>query len=222
MFCTNCGKEIEPKDSLCPLCDFDLSHVIALLNEPDDDYDDIEDEVRKPSEIAKRALCIAAVVSCAYGDSKANVISWLKKEDLWDEVSPLEKEFLENETSRELNTKFTWKIEALVPLLWSIGKLDEMPGLKSECDTESLKTAVVWLPNSTKEYISSAKMRADDELFEEYEKVYQAHWIVRDAQLNNKAVPKKFNPEVVYERHYGFNWITGYMGQEWDDVTTDT
>jgi len=219
MFCTNCGKEMEPKGSICPLCDFDLTHVIALLNEPDDD---IEDEVRKPSEIAKRALSLAAVISCAYGDSKADVISWLKKEDLWDEVSLLEKEFLETETSKELNAKFTWKIESLVPLLWSIGKLEKLPSLKSECDTEPLKKAVAWPPNSTKEYISSVKMRSNDELLEEYEKVYQAHWIVRDAQLNNKAVPKKFNPEVVYERHYGFNWVTGYMRQDWDDVTTDT
>jgi uncharacterized protein DUF4272 len=27
---------------------------------------------------------------------------------------------------------------------------------------------------------------------------------------------------VVYERHYALNWLIGYMGREWDDVTTDT
>lgn len=222
MFCTNCDKEIEPKDSICPQCGFDLTHVIALLNKPDDDYDDAEDEVREPDEIAKRALSLAAVISCAYGDSKKDVISWLKQEDLWDYVSPSEKEFLENETTKEQNAKYTWRIEALIPLLWAINKINKMPSLKSECDTEPLKKAVIWSPNSTKEYITSSKIRSEDDLFEEYEKVYQAHWKVRDAQINNKAVPKKFNPEVVYERHYGFNWVIGYMGQSWDDITTDT
>lgn len=222
MFCTNCGKEIEPKNSLCPLCGFDLTHVIELLNEPDDDYDDIEDEIREPGEIAKRALSLAAVVSCAYGEPKADVISWLKNEDLWGSVSPSEKEYLENNTTKEQDAKFTWRIEALVALLWSINKIKKISNLKSECNTEPLKKSVIWPPNSTKEYISSSKIRSEDEIFEEYEKVYQAHWKVRDAQLNNKTIPKKFNPEVVYERHYGFNWVTGYMGQEWDDVTTDT
>jgi len=223
MFCTNCGKEIEPENSLCPLCGFDLTHIIALLNEPDDDdYKDIEDEVRAPGEIAKRALSLAAVISCAYGDSRKDVIAWLKQEDLWDTVSPAEKEFLQNKSTREQDAKFTWRIEALVPLLWAINKIEAMPDLKSECDTGPLKKAVVWPPASTKEYIASAKIRAEDELSEEYEKVYQAHWKVRDARLNNKSVPKKFNPEVVYERHYGFNWVIGYMGQDWDDITTDT
>lgn len=97
-----------------------------------------------------------------------------------------------------------------------------MPGLKSECDTELLKVAVVWPPSSTKDYIASSRTRQEDELFEEYEKVYQAHWTLRDIKLNNKPVSRKYNSEVVYERHYGFNWVTGYMGQDWDEVTTDT
>jgi hypothetical protein len=219
MFCTNCGKEIEPKDSLCPLCGFDLTHVIALLNEPDDDC---EDEVREANEIAKRALSLAAVISCAYGDSKDDVIEWLKKENLWNTVTPDEKEFLEKETTNEQNAKFTWRIEALVPLLWSINKIETLPSMESECDTEPLKEAIIWPPNSTKEYIASSKTRAEDELLDEYEKVYQAHWEIRDAQLKNVTVPKKLNPEIVYERHYGFNWVTGYMGQDWDDITTDT
>lgn len=222
MFCANCDKEIEPENSLCPICGFDLTHIIALLDEPDDDCADIEDEVREPGEIAKKALSLAAVISCAYGDSKQDVTAWLKKENLWDAVSPSEKEFLENETTKEQNAKFTWRIEALVPLLWAINKIRKMPGIKSECNTEPLKKAVVWPPDSTKEYIASSKNRSEDELFKEYEKVYQAHWKVRDAQLNNKPVPEKYNPEVVYERHYGFNWLTGYMGQDWDDITTDT
>ena len=222
MFCTNCGKGIEPDNSLSPICGFDLTHALHLLNELDDEYEDIEDEVRDPEDIAKRALSLAAVISCAYGDSKNDVSSWLKGEGLWNELSPLEVEFLENKTSKEQNAKFTWKIEALVPLLWAINKLDNMPDMKSECDTEPLKKAVIWSPNSTKEYISSSQLRDEDEIFEEYEKVYQAHWKVRNSQLNNKKIPKKYNPEVVYERHYGFNWVIGYMGQEWDDITTDT
>lgn len=74
MFCANCNKEIEPENSLCPLCDFDLTHIIALLSDPEDDFEDEEDKVREPSVIAKRALSLAAVIEYAHGNSKADVI----------------------------------------------------------------------------------------------------------------------------------------------------
>jgi hypothetical protein len=223
MFCTNCGKEIEPEDSKCPECGFDLSAIIALMNEPDDDdYDDIEDEIRQPEEIARRALTLAAVVSCAFGTPKPDVGAWLKSENLWDELSPEEKAYMEGNGSEKQDVQFSWRIEALVPLLWAINKIDTLPGLDSECDTEPLKAAVVWPPDSTKEYISSATIRGEDEISTEYEKVYDAHWEVRDAQLNDKDVPEQFNAGVVQERHHGFNWVIGYMQQDWDDITTDT
>lgn len=193
------------------------------LDEEDDDFDDDVGNVnRTAKEIAKRALTLAAVISCAYGDDKNTVIKWLKKENLWNNVTHLEREFLSSESSEKSKAQFTWKIEALVPLLWVINKLDKMPAINKQCDTELLKKAVIWSPHPTKEYISSAALRDEDEISEEYEKIYDAHWVVRDAQLNNKIVPKKYDSEVVFERHYGFNWATGYMGQPWDEISTDT
>jgi hypothetical protein len=222
MFCTNCGEETEPKNGRCTRCGFNLSAVIALLNKPDDEMDDVEDEIRSAEEIARRALTLAAVISCAYGDPRAAVSDWLKQENLWQETTPLERAFLEKDVDEKTRREFTWKIEALIPLLWAINKIDEMPDIKTQCDTEPLKQAVIWPPNPTKDYIGSSTLRDEEVIYKEYEKVYQAHWKVRDARLNKKKIPKKFDPEVVYERHYGFNWVIGYMGQNWDDITTDT
>lgn len=220
MFCTNCGEETQPEHSLCTHCGFDLSAVIALLDEPDDDY--VDDETRSAEEIARRALTLAAVISCAYGEDRVHISDWLKNENLWQEVTSQEREFLTSKTSAEVASRFSWKIEALVPLLWVMGKIDIMPGIDKQCDTESLKQAVIWPPNLTQAYISSACLRDEETIYDEYEKVYQAHWAVRDAEINNKPVPEGIDPEVIYERHYGFNWLTGYMGQSWDDITTDT
>jgi hypothetical protein len=33
---------------------------------------------------------------------------------------------------------------------------------------------------------------------------------------------ESYNAGVVQERHYGLNWLIGYRGQKWDDITTDT
>ncbi len=225
MYCTNCGEETEPKDSLCTHCGHDLSDWIALVDEPDEDDDDLDPpdiKIRGAQEIARRALTLSAVVACAYGRDRQDVVQWLKAENLWQEATPEEREFLLGETDEETRVNQTWKTEALVPLLWSINKLAELPGLDGECDTDPLKKAVVWPPDPTAEYIASATLRSEEEIYAQHENVYQAHWKVRDARINNKRAPRNLDPGVVYERHYGFNWIIGYWGQAWDDITTDT
>ncbi len=223
IYCTNCDKQTNDKVSnICTHCGFDLIHVIKLLNEPDDN-NDIEDTPRTAKEIARRALIISSVVACAHGDPKDKNIEWLKSEGLWDDVSPAERKFLLSSSSnKKESNSLSWKLEALVPLMWAIKKIDTMSSLTHQCDTNMLKKAIIWPPASTKDFISSSKLRNDDEIMEEYEKVYQAHWEIRDAKLHDKAIPHDHDPGVVYERHYGFNWLTGYMGQSWDDISTDT
>lgn len=85
-----------------------------------------------------------------------------------------------------------------------------------------MKKVVVLPPAPTAEFISSAELRDQREIDEEHENVYQAHWTVRDAKINNTEIPENLDPEVIYERHYAFNWVAGYMGQSWDDIATDT
>ena len=161
---------------------------------------------------------------CAYDHSvKKSVAEWLKKEKLWNSVTPNEKKFLQNakeEDQESLN--YSWKLETLVPLLWSIGKLKNLQNLKKQCDSSEIKKVMIFPPDSTTDFIKTAVLLPEKKILSEYEKVYDAHWKIRDAKIHNKKIPNGFDSGVVYERHYAFNWLTGYMKQEWDDVTTDT
>lgn len=225
MYCTNCGKETDDKDPICAHCGFDLSDVIAMLEEDDDDdYDlgEAGDTPRTAQEIARRVCVLTAVIACAAGDDAQKNIQWLKDEGLWDDVSPEERELLETGADEQDRINFSWRIEALAVLLWAINKLDDLPPMTEQCDTTPIKLALVWPPDPAAEYIAEATLRGEDEISREYEKVYEAHWAVRDAELNDKEIPDGLDSGVVYERHYGFNWLTGYMGQPWDEVSTDT
>jgi hypothetical protein len=51
---------------------------------------------------------------------------------------------------------------------------------------------------------------------------YREHWRARDARFHGRAQPPGIDIEIIQERHHAINWITGYGGQSWDDVTTDT
>ena len=58
-------------------------------------------------------------------------------------------------------------------------------------------------------------MQMADDLLEQ-------HWKARDARLFGRPQPTDIDIEIVQERHHAINWIIGYDGLPWDEVTTDT
>ena len=189
----------------------------------EDEEEPPPDIMRTAIAIARRALVLSQVVSVAYGDSREQVIGWLRREGLLSDLSPLEQDFLATAPPSEKDRiAFSWGIERLVPLMWAIQKLPEMPPLTSQCDTDAMKESIVWPPAPSLPFIESASLRSEEEIRVEYEKIYNAHWRVRDAQLNHRPIPDGLDGGSIYERHYGFNWLIGYCGQDWDEISTDT
>lgn len=187
----------------------------------DEDY--AKDELRSSEEIAKRALVLSALISIVFKkNSLSDVVSWLKQENLWSELAPSELSFINDPSNEKLHINISWRSEALVVLLWSINKLDSLPSLTELCDVNAVQSLVIEPPNSTADFISSSRLRDEEEIETEYEIVYESHWKVRDAQIHKKPIPDQLNPGVVYERHFGFNYVVGYCGLPWDEITTDT
>jgi hypothetical protein len=48
------------------------------------------------------------------------------------------------------------------------------------------------------------------------------HWEARDAKIDERPPRRPVDMEIIQERHYAINWVTGYRGLSWDEVTTDT
>ncbi len=116
----------------------------------------------------------------------------------------------------------TWRAEALLPLLWSLGHIDTLPPATALCDIPLLQSVLPALFESTAEFLSKAALRDEADIYQALEEVYQAHWAVRDARINNRPVPNGYDPGVIQERHLALNWLTGYDNQDWDQVSTDT
>lgn len=184
--------------------------------------EEMDDIPKTAEEIARRIIVLTAVIGVAQGGSSEKALDWLEKEGLSEEITPDESKFLSGNGTERDKINFSWKVEALVPLLWAIKKLDAFPNLTGQVDTSLLAKQLVFPPNTTADFVRSAILRKEYEISEMYETVYQSHWEVRDAHLNGKEIPNGFEPGVVMERHYGFNWLIGYCGQEWDGITTDT
>ncbi len=188
-----------------------------------DDETQPADVIRNAREIARRSITLSQLVSVAFGAPSKEALAWLTREGLADEISPREQSFLSApEPTQEEVVALTWRVECLAPLLWSIGKIDRMPELTEECDTNLIRSALVWPPDSIQSFVDSAVLRNEAEIQAEYQRVYDAHWRVRDARLFGRPAPDGLDEEVIFERHYGFNWVIGYGAQDWDEISTDT
>ena len=78
------------------------------------------------------------------------------------------------------------------------------------------------LGGPTTGWLVAPHLRAEAEILAANEAIYQLHWSVRDARLFGRPTPAELHPGVIRERHYALNWLIGYNGQDWDDITTDT
>ena len=224
MFCTSCDnedKKLDVNNPVCKECGFDNSYVYGLVAE--DDEADVEDELRDSKSCAQRCVVLYSVVAVAHGDDRTKIVSWLREHNLWKLVSTQEQEFFSSTKPTEQQiVNATWRVEALHLLLWSLNKVQSTSSLTEMCNVEEIQSVFGFFLSDPQEFIESSVLRNENEIDRRNELIYQSHWKVRDAQLNGKSIPNKLNPSVIKERHYAINWLTGYCGQEWDDVTTDT
>ncbi len=228
MHCLECDKEdknLTVGSSTCKYCGFDNIHVLKLLNGSEDDVEEeeiLEDEFRTAQEIAARSLIIISLLSVVYRSNVDETINWLKDTKLWDQLSPVEMEFINNIKNEKLEIEISWRSEALISLLWSINIINELPSLNDQVDTSHIIKSLTMTTNKAKQFIESAVLRDENEIEEAYNTIYDSHWTIRDAQINNKSIPNNLNPSVTYERHYGFNYVIGYGSQPWDEICVDT
>ncbi|MBB1403895.1 MULTISPECIES: DUF4272 domain-containing protein [Pseudoalteromonas] len=191
--------------------------------------EDIEEEIiiRTPKEVAQRVLGVIASVGKVYFPEKNQV--WIEQNSIGQYLSPEEKKFINNPTPEDDDrVNFSWKIETLVPLLWSLQGLNEMPAFNEQFDVWGNELVLKAIRN-TKEFLADAKLKDDEVLTQMESFLYHQHWRVRDRDMGfNNGKPNEddinineLNSGIVYERRYGMSWVLGY-GESWDDVPTDT
>jgi hypothetical protein len=206
---------------------------------PEDFQDEHVDRIRSAVEVACRCIVLYAVVAAGHREPQDPLVAWLRREELWDGVSPKESEFLLSISPTEKQRiQASWRAEALFPLLWSLRLIHELPSPQKICDVQLMQRVLPALFGLVVQFVSSARLRSDADIHAANEDIYQIHWRVRDFQLRHEPTPPgklprmphpdfdppadSYNAGVVQERHYALNWLIGYGGQDWDDITTDT
>jgi len=176
---------------------------------------------RSKEEVALRTLCVALVAAKGSGLEEEIVERVLKSLELRPHLSPKELVFvLDSSPSRQDRVRFSWRHEAAWALLWALGFVGQLGKPAQMCDADFIGNTVSGRTRS--EFINDAELRPIADILDQADLIYRYHWAVVDARINGRQIPAALHPGVTEERHYALNWLIGYLGQAWDDVTTDT
>lgn len=184
----------------------------------------IAGEIRSPDEVATRALALFAVVRLAFGAERSEVTGWLSEHDLWRELAPSEAGFLDTPVpTRKQLVNAGWLSERLIVLLWALEAVDALPSPEEQCDTSLFQEVLPpFTEASVADFITSARLRPDAELTAMADEMLALHREARDAKITGRSTDPAVDIEVIQERRHAINWLIGYDGAAWDDVTTDT
>lgn len=184
------------------------------------------DVVRHREEIARRALALGAAVAISFEAEREPILSWLAESGIGTNLTERERKFIfaEKPTQEEI-VAFSWRSEGLTVLLWAIGKLPELPPPNEQCSTGALVDALApYNDQSADEFLQLPHALSDETLLATALEIQDLHALararVRDPRRNDNG--PDVDIEIIQERHHAINWVIGYCGQEWEDVTTDT
>lgn len=176
---------------------------------------------RSKDEIAWRAMALLVVAVKGEGLEHATVLEIVDEYGLKPHLTPREAEFIQDPSPTEHDRiQFVWRYEAAWVLLWALGYVERLQMPTEICDVP--RSVRFMRDRSPEEFIRDSKLRPLEQILDEADLIYRYHWAVVDARLKGVEPPAGLDPGVTMERHHALNWITGYMEQDWDRVSTDT
>jgi|SRR6185312_7435821 len=157
-------------------------------------------ELRPPSaqQVARRALCLCALVCRGYTDNGAGdphseqlrerILEWLSRNELQAHLEPWEADLISAElgqSPQDCVYKATWAVEGLSVLAWALGRFD-FPAHDQQVDPYAVTDSLYFLADDAKDVIATARLRGGEELVASRELMYAIHCRLR-GYLRNKT-----------------------------------
>jgi hypothetical protein len=180
-----------------------------------------ETKLRTKDAVVDRAiaLMIVAVKGEGLEQPKVEKIRGLFTADGY--FSPKEEAFIQSPSpSQHDRVQFVWRYECLGVMHWALGYADKLH--KPSQIVDAGKMVALLKDAGPEKFRSEARLRGASEILDEADLIYRYDWACVNARATGAAPPAGIDCEIVLERHRALNWLIGYQGQAWDDVSTDT
>lgn len=180
-----------------------------------------EATLRAKDAVVERAIALMIVAVKGEGLEQEAVMRHRDRLQAAPFFSPDESAFIADlQPSQRDKAKFAWSYECLAVMLWALSFDAELSPPNKIVDAARIVKLV--LEKGPEALRADAKLRTAKELLDANDLAYRADWACVAARETGEHAPKALDCEIVVERHRALNWLIGYNGQDWDDVSTDT
>lgn len=187
---------------------------------------------QQPNAIGKRLYAFYSIVYLIENpEDKREIINWLKKETIWDELAESEKYiFGDISLTEEEKGEWYWAIERASILAWVLGFYDKNLSPNEPIEFDEIYEKIPKIGESLKDFLSKLAFIKIDKQKVFLENIFNEliTSTLRDISFGlNKPVPE-CDTYISFERHKTLNWVRNYgysQGHEitdWDNVATDT
>ncbi|CUU48467.1 hypothetical protein BCD96_002725 [Clostridium beijerinckii] len=148
---------------------------------------------------------------------------FLKRYGVTNELTESEKKIIFGTPEKQDVINMAWKYEAYWTLIWALGILDELDYPSQICDCDFAINVVADCKDFN-EFMKKVNLRSIDQILNEADLIYRYNWACVDARIHGQNMPAQLDSGVVFERHWGLNWLIGKGtdNDDWDCVSTDT
>ncbi|GAA0121898.1 MULTISPECIES: DUF4272 domain-containing protein [Clostridium] len=190
-----------------------------------------EIQMRSAEEIAKRAIaCLISIqVACDINsgenveESREFFKGFLQRYKVEEELTDNEKKIIFGRPDKQDVINMAWKYEAYWTLIWALGIVDKLEYPSQICDCNfAIRTVADY--EDFNAFMKTVKLRNIEEILDEADLIYRYNWACVNARIKGENAPAGLDSEVVFERHWGLNWLIGKgtYNDNWDSVSTDT
>ncbi len=187
---------------------------------------------QQPNKIGKRLFAFYAIVYLIENpEDKEKIISWLKRETIWEELVESEKHiFGDCSLSEEEMGEWYWAIERASILAWVLGFYDKDLDPNKPIEFDEIYEKIPKIGESLKDFLAKLAFIDIDKQRIFLENIFNEliTSTLRDISFGLKKPIPKCDAYVSFERHKTLNWVRNYGYSqkneiiEWDDVATDT
>ena len=192
--------------------------------------DEMKNDFRNIDDICKRAIaCLISIqLACDinnganYEESRDFCSKMITMYGVQDAVIPKEKRLYNGTYTKQDVLDITWSYECYWSLVWALGLVDTNEfAPNSICNCQKAIDLVVSC-KTYQEFKNRCNLRDLDEILDMLDLHYRFHWACVEKRVNPDSTNiSDLNPEVVYERRRGLEWLFSNE-DDWYNISLDT
>lgn len=190
----------------------------------------VQCQFKTQEDIARRAVALLIVIQYAcdvaqgedINESKEFIVNMLNRFGVEEYLTENESKLLQaDEPTMTEAVNISWQYEANWVLIWALGLVDILDFPDQVCDC-NYAIKVVSSCETFEQFYLKTKMRNEEEIMDEADKIYRLHWACVNSRVNGQEAPRGMDESIVMERRRGLFWMMGHRDEQWDDITMDT